>query len=30
LFVAADIHGYRAEFAQVLREAGLDDAGGRT
>jgi hypothetical protein len=29
LFVAADMHGHRAEFRDVLRESGLIDAAGR-
>src|SRR5688500_13459805 len=29
LFVAADMHGHRAEFREVLRDAGLIDACGQ-
>ncbi|MFD7029206.1 metallophosphoesterase [Streptomyces sp. NPDC059917] len=29
LYVAADIHGHRAEFLQVLRDGGLVDSAGR-
>ncbi|WP_078904272.1 metallophosphoesterase [Streptomyces xanthophaeus] len=29
LYVAADIHGHRAEFREVLRDAGLADRAGR-
>ncbi|GAA4606847.1 hypothetical protein BJY16_006032 [Actinoplanes octamycinicus] len=29
LFVASDMHGHRAEFRRVLRDAGLVGADGR-